>query len=306
VVRSTRLDTVVFLVGVAAALVLGLGYVLQQRVAETVPLSELLTFRLLLDLIRKPVWLAGIGCMIVGELLAGLALQLATVAVVEPLLSTTLLFALGFAAALAKQRIHWHEVSGALLLSAALGTFIAVGNPHSSQPSAPTAAVVGLAVGVLAIVVVVLVAIGKRLQLVGESVLLASAAGLLYGLQDAATRALLQLVDHHQITAFFVKPWVYLIIGAAIVGILLSQSAFKAARLNYSLPPIVAAEPIAGIALGVILLGDQVSVSILGLSVESLCLVAMLAGVALIGRSRNLAAHGAPAGPADAEADNSD
>ena len=84
--------------------------------------------------------------------------------------------------------------------------------------------------------------------------------------------------------------WAYVVVGSAVIGILLSQSAFKAARLDYSLPPIAAAEPLVGILLGVTLLGDVVSVSITGLAVEALCLVAMVAGVAMIGRSSNLAA----------------
>ena len=129
----------VFLVGVAAALSLGLGYVLQQRVAATAPLSELLRLGLLFDLMRRPMWWLGIGCMIVGQVLSGLALQLSAVAVVEPLLSTNLLFALGFAALFAGQRMQRDEIAGAILLSAALGVFIAVGDPHSSStfPSDP-------------------------------------------------------------------------------------------------------------------------------------------------------------------------
>jgi CDP-diglyceride synthetase len=98
------------------------------------------------------------------------------------------------------------------------------------------------------------------------------------------------VADDHGITSIFFNPWMYVVIGAALVGILLSQSAFKAARLDYSLPPIAAAEPIAGIFLGVSLLGDAVSVTIPGLAVESVCLVAGVAGVVLIGRSANLAA----------------
>jgi hypothetical protein len=137
--------------------------------------------------------------------------------------------------------------------------------------------------------VVVLVAVGKRLRLAGESILLATAAGLLYGLQDASTRSALLVVDRHGIAAMFVNPWVYIVVGAATIAILLSQSAFKVARLDYSLPPIAAAEPLAGIALGIGLLGDVVSVTIAGLAVEAICLVAMVVGVALIGRSSSLA-----------------
>jgi drug/metabolite transporter (DMT)-like permease len=280
----------VYLVGVAAALALGVGYVLQQRVAATMPLSDVLRLRLLVDLMRQRLWWVGLGCMVAGQLLAGLALNLAAVAVVEPLLSTSLLFALALSASLARQRIRWQEACGAVLVSAALGVFIAVGNPRSSASAGTTGLKIGIAVAAVVTAVALLVSVGKRRGLVGESVLLATGAGLTYGLQDVATRGALVVADHHGITSMFFNPWMYVVIGAALVGILLSQSAFKAARLDYSLPPIAAAEPIAGIFLGVILLGDVVSVTVAGLAVESVCLVAGVAGVVLIGRSANLAA----------------
>jgi drug/metabolite transporter (DMT)-like permease len=289
---------VVFPVGVLAAALLGLGYVLQQRVARTMPLSELLHFRLLLDLMRRPLWWAGIAAMVFGQLLGGLALQLATVSVVEPLLSTNLLFALAFAAALARHRIAWQEVCGSVLLSAALGVFIAIGDPHGPADHVQDVTVIALAVDVVGTVVALLVLIAKRSGLVRESVLLATGAGLLFGLQDVSTRAVLIRADDHGFMSIFTSMWPYVVLGAAVIGILLSQSAFKAARLDYSLPPIAAAEPIAGIALGVTLLGDEVSVSVVGLLVESLCLVAVIAGVAMIGRSPNLAGRRRPSGSA--------
>lgn len=298
----------VFVVGLLAALSLGLGYVLQQRVAATAPLTELLSFRLLLDLMHRRLWWAGIGAMVVGQLLAAVALQMASVALVEPLLSANLLFALGIAAAMSGQRIRWYEIVGALLLSASLGVFIAVGNPHSSPTPAPNNAVIVLAVCAVIGAVVVLVGVGKgQPHLVTESVLLATGAGLLFGLQDAATRSTLLAADHHGITSIFFSPWVYIVVGAAVIGILLSQSAFKAARLDYSLPPIAAAEPVAGIALGVTVLGDVISLSFVGVVVELACLLAMVAGVALIGRGPSLAGHhlhltrrGQPVSPARA------
>lgn len=250
----------VFPVGAAAALILGLGYVLQQRVVATEPMARMLTIRLLLDLVHRRMWWAGIGCMVLGELPAGLALQLTTMAVVEPLLSTSLLLALVFAAALARHRPHWHEVVGAVLLSASLGAFISVGNPHSSTAPEPNSAVTALAACTVLAVVCVLVAIGAGPGSTSSS-----------GPRCSAS---------------------------------CSQSAFKAARLNYSLPPVAAAEPIAGIALGVSLLGDVVSVSVPGLTVESVCVAGMVVGVALIGRSRSLASDCVAlspvrAGPAD-------
>lgn len=280
----------IYLVGVLAAVLLGLGYVLQQRVAVTAPLSKILHFRLLFDLMHRPLWWIGIVCMIVGQLLSGFALQLATVGLVEPLLSSNLLFALAIAALLARHRPKATEIGGAVLVSAALGVFIAVGNPRSSSHPYPPTPVVLLAVGSVLLVVAVCVVIGRRRGLVGEAIWLAAGAGLLFGLQDAATRAALLDLDHHGFVSMFRHVWVYLVVAVATLGILLAQSAFKAARLDYSLPPITAAEPIVGIALGIGLLGDHVSASIAAMAVESACLLALVVGVALIGRSSGLAA----------------
>jgi drug/metabolite transporter (DMT)-like permease len=279
---------VVFVVGVAAALSLGLGYVLQQRVAAQASASRPLSYWLLWWLMHKRVWWAGIGAMVAGQLLGGWALHLASVALVEPLLSTSLLFAFAFAAMLSKQSVRWFEVVGALLLSASLGVFIAVGNPHSSPNPEPNRAVIVLAVCLVAAVVVVLVSISRTGRLLRRSVLLASAAGLLYGLQDASTRAVLTDASEHGVLAVLHSHWSLVVVAAATVGIVLSQSAFNAARLDLSLPPITAAEPVAGIALGVSLLGDVVSVTAAGLAVECICLVAMLGGIVLIARSRTL------------------
>ena len=107
----------VYVVGVAAALCLGLGYVLQQRAAALAPIEEVLSWRLLLDLLHKPVWLWGVGCMAIGQLLGGLALQLASVALVEPLLSASLLFAFVIASVLSDRKVRWHEVGGAVLVT---------------------------------------------------------------------------------------------------------------------------------------------------------------------------------------------
>ena len=281
----------VFPVGVLGAAALGLGYVLQQRVAATAPLSDTLRFRLLLDLMRRRVWWFGIAAMVVGELLAGLALQLASVGLVEPLLSTNLLFALLFANLLARHRICWQEVCGAALLSASLGVFIAVGDPDNVANPTPDSVNLVLAVASVAVVVGGLVVVARRRGAPAEAVLLSIGAGLLLGLQDVATRAVLVVADRHGIPAVLADPWIYVVVSSAVIGLLLSQSAFKLARLDWSLPPIAAAEPLAGVLLGVTVLGDTVSVSIPGLAAESACLVGMVLGVALIGRSPGLAGH---------------
>ena len=234
----------VYLVAACAAAALGLGWVLQQRIAAQVDISEMLSIRMLVHLMRSGVWWAGIAAMAIGQSLAGLALQLGPVTAVGPVLSANLLFAFVIRAASTRQSARRPELAGAVLLCVAVGVFLAVANPRAShRTSTPWPAITASAVAVAAIVAV-LVLIGKRSGLVAESILLASAAGILYGLQDATTRGGLVSLDHDGVTALIHTAWPYLLLASAVVGVLLAQSAFRAARLDYSLPPITIAEPL--------------------------------------------------------------
>jgi drug/metabolite transporter (DMT)-like permease len=279
---------VIYLVGLAAALCLGVGYVLQQRAAALTPLEEVLRWRLLLDLLHKPMWLWGVGAMVVGQLLGGLALQLASVALVEPLLSANLLFAFVIAAALSDRRVRWHEVGGAVLLSMALAAFLVVGDPRSSDDPEPSRGWSLVALALVAAAVVILLVVAKKQQFIAKAVLLSTGAGLLYGLQDAATRQSLLRIDQNGIARVVTSPWAYLVVAAAVTGLLLAQSAFKLGSLAHSLPPLTAAEPLVGIALGVGLLADKVDVTAGRLAVEAACGAGVILGVYLIGRSRTL------------------
>ncbi|MYT20614.1 hypothetical protein GTW69_09980, partial [Streptomyces sp. SID7760] len=97
-----------------AALSNALATVLQRRAALTVPQSEGFRFGLVLDLLRRPVWIAGILAVIAAG--AGQAAALATGALVlvQPLFVLELPLALLIASLVARQRL-----SGALWLAVA-------------------------------------------------------------------------------------------------------------------------------------------------------------------------------------------
>lgn len=272
----------VFPIAIAAALCLGVGYVLQQRAAMRAPLGEVLHWRLLVDLLRRPAWLRGIALMVVGQLLAAWALAVADVALVEPLLSTNLLFAFAASAWFARSRVRWQELGGAALMSASLGGFIVAGDPRASASGMASRPLVLLGLLITAAAVVCCVWVGRGRAVHAEAAFLAAGAGILLGLQDVATR---QVLVRGSWTHAFSTPWTVVLLISGVVSLLLSQSAFRVARLSWSLPPLVAAEPIVGIALGVSLVGDQVNMGRLDLLYQGMCLVGMIAGVVLVARS---------------------
>lgn len=278
---------VTVVLGLAAAALLGLGWVAQQHVAYTEPLGEMLHVRLLFDLARKPIWLAGIASMVGGQVLGGLALRNADVASVEPLLATNLIFALVSAALIYQERLGAAEWVGAVLVSGGVAVFLLAGRPHGGgMPASDT--MLWAAVLVVAGVAAGMVAVALRMPLQVKAMLLAGAAGALYGLQDALTRgSLLTLARGPAVLFTSWQPYLLPVIAAT--GILLNQSAFDAAPLRVSLPATTATEPIIGIVLGVAIFGERLHVDPPALAGAVGGLVALVAGIVILGRSPFLA-----------------
>ncbi|MER6363712.1 DMT family transporter [Kitasatospora sp. NPDC001527] len=273
----------VFILALSAACFLGLGFVLQQHAAQQAPRADLLHWRLLLDLLRMPQWLLGTGFMITGLILSALALNHGEVSLVEPLLATNLIFAMALARVLTRQTLGRSGWAGVLLLALGVTAFIVAGRPSGGGPPAGELRhwlVVGTVVGLT----LLLISTARRLPLFEEATVLALAAGLLYGLQDALTRTTTQRLDHEGLQAVLRSWQPYAVVAAGVVGLLLVQSAFEAAPLRMSLPALTAAQPITGIACAVGFLGDRLRVTPGALAWQAAGLVAIVVGVVVIGR----------------------
>jgi hypothetical protein len=186
-------------------------------------------------------------------------------------------------------------VVGTLLLAGALAAFLTVADPQPNrhaQPSGPAITIGVAAVAAAAVLLVVAAKVVRQNAMAIECALIAVAAGAMYGLQDVATRAAIVSVEHRRIVELVTLCWPYIVLAAATIGVLLTQSAFRTGRLDYALPPTTTSQTLVGIGLGVGLLGDQLTATGLGLAVESASLVAMILAATLIGRSPALARGG--------------
>jgi drug/metabolite transporter (DMT)-like permease len=267
-----------------AAVLLGIGFVLQQYAARQEPESLFLSLRIITDLLRKPRWLIGIGCMVAGQLLAAWSIGHAALTLVEPLLTTYLLFALLLAVPMSKQAMRWTEVAGALLLCAGVAL---LSLSRSTKP-------IGLSFGsfshwfvaaIIAGIAYVAVLAGVARRGPARATLIGLAAGLVFGIQDALTRQTLEILQGHPITALFTNWPPYCLLGAGIVGLWLMQNAFSAGPLHASLPTIAAGEPVAGIVLGIVVFGDRIQISPGMLAIEAGGIAALIVGVVAVARS---------------------
>ncbi|MES9542127.1 DMT family transporter [Actinomadura sp. NPDC000600] len=270
-------------VAVVAACLIGLGFVAQQHAAFQEPLGRILHPRLLLDLLHSRLWLGGIGLMIAGQLVFAFALNLVGVAQATPVLTLNLVFALIAAHVIYREPLGARTLLGSLTLTGGVALFLFIGRPHGGTPPGELSfRWVGGAV-VLGLAMVVALGGGHK-DLRVRAMLLASAAGLLYGLQDTLTRSVVLLFDKGVGGAF--TTWQpYGLVGIGALALLFAQSAFDAAPLRISLPASTAAEPLTGIALGIVVFGEKVRLSTIDLALGALGLAGMVAGIVVLGRS---------------------
>ena len=86
---------------------------------------------------KRPVWLAGIAADALGFVAQAAALGIGRLAVVQPLLIASVVFALPLGARFSGQRIRRTDVGAAVLVVAALVAFLLIAEPSGGSDDAP-------------------------------------------------------------------------------------------------------------------------------------------------------------------------
>jgi multidrug transporter EmrE-like cation transporter len=278
-----------YLIAVLAAVLLGTGFVLQQDAAQHAPDSDFLRARLLANLLRRPRWLAGIGSMMLGQILSAWVIGHIDLSLAEPLLATNLIFALVLAGPVSRQPLHKSEVIGAVILMAGVAALSLARSAPTAGESVGSLAYWPYPVAALGIAAYGFARLGRRRSGGQRATFTGVSAGLVFGVQDALTRESVRTLSEQHVTGLLTSWPGYALAAVAVVGLWLMQSAFSAAPLHSSLPAITAAEPVAGIMLGIVVFGDTVQVTPELIALQAAGLVALVAGVILVARAPALA-----------------
>ncbi len=296
------MDLVAVAITLVAAMVLGVGFVLQQYAAEQAPQAYFLRLRLITDLLHRPRWLLGLGVMISGQLLSAWSVGHLELSLYEPLLATSLIFALALAVPLSHQRLRATELLGAVILSGGVAALSLSRSPGTPSASFGSFSDWPAAAGV-AVVAYCFIHAGHLRTGQARATLTGIGTGLVYGISDALTRRTVQILDAHSFSGLLTSWPPYCLLAAALIGIWLMQSSFSAAPLHASLPGITAAEPVSGILLGVVVFGDVIRISPGMLAVQAAGIAALVLGVIMVARAPVLgqlrpgASKSGPGGP---------
>ena len=205
-------------------------------------------------------WLAGIACDVAGLGLQIIALHHGALAIVQPLLVTSLLFALILRRRFGHHHVTVDQVVWALVLCFALAGLLYLATPgtsavvHESADRLPAvvAGVVGVALATAC------VELGRRQRSEGRS---AALMGVAVGAIYAATAALLKALSDIAVRSplhILISWQLYVVIALGAVGLLLNQLAFQAGPITASLPATASVDPLLSIVIGVAVYDERI------------------------------------------------
>lgn len=273
---------VAILSALLAAFWAAVGIVVRQRVAQDVPAGKAMSGTMMTDLVREPMWWAGTLAAVAGYVFQALALAHGSLLLVQPLLVSSLLFALPLSARLCHQPISSADWAWALLLTAALAVFVLVGQPREGHNRPPIPAWT-LALVVTVPPVAACVAAARRAVGRVRAMLLAVAVAVVLGMIAVLTKICTHRFAVGGWHGLLTVPAPYLLAVLAVLLTVLQQSAFHAGALQASVPIMLVGEPVVAVLLGVIVLGEHLAVrgsAAVGLAVAVFAMVAATVALA--------------------------
>ena len=245
----------VSVLGLVASFLFALAAFLQQRVARyterrghTVVGAA---YALMSTLLRSRKWLFAWAVNMAGFATQAAALHLGSVALVQPLLATQLIFVVVFSSL---ERRRWpavQDIGSSVAICGGLLLILVVVRPDILEGVADRGRVV-LACLAAAALIAVAVPIAARLSQTVLSLVSATCAGICFAMTGVFLKmTTTDLVDHG--VAFTAKDWVgYALAASTVLGLVLGQAAFANGPLPWAATTKDTVNPLASYAIGVL------------------------------------------------------
>ncbi len=273
----------VFVLAAAAAFCNAMVSILQRIAARTAPEDSTLSIRLILYVIRRPVWLLGILAMIGAFVLQAAALYYGQISIVQPILVAELLFILAILYVWFHSPVGPREWLGGFAIALGLAVFLYTAHPNPGSGTPDVDAWLGAAGGTLAATAFCL-AMGRSGSKAKRAAFYGAAAAVVW----AFTAALIKTMTaelHLGIAHLFTHWPLYAVVGVGVTGLFIVQSAYQIGPLTASQPALIIVDPIVSIFLGVWLFNDTLASRGGRVAVETGALIVMFIGVFFLSRS---------------------
>jgi drug/metabolite transporter (DMT)-like permease len=253
------------------------GAIVQERVAANTPGTTYAPMRQL-------VWWIAVGLNALGGLLHVVALAYGPLSLVQPLGALTIVFALPMAAVFVRRRAGATAWRGAIMATVGLAGLLAlVGTADSQSLNSTQRVVVALVTGG-AVVALMMAARAVHRHPAVRSVLLATAAGVAFGMSSVFTKTV--AVDWTGGVSLADVPSLAVIGVLATAGMLLSQASYRGAGLAAPLATLTVINPIVAAAVGITMFGETFRYGETGTALALGCGVVAAGGLILLTTER--------------------
>lgn len=278
-----------------AAFLFALGLVLQEQAASAEP-DDSVGAGFLLRLLRHPVWLLGLGALGLGYVAQAIALGIGRVVVVQPLLVTSIVFALPLGRFISHKRITKMEIAGAALVAGGLFVLLVASAPNEGRDDAPLRDWLiagGVCIGIAAVLWIA--ARGRPPAL--RAGMLGVGSGVLFGLGAVLTKTsvtqlgdgLVDLVSHGH---------VYALIVVSLAAFWLQQAALQTGALAAAVASTMAFDPLSSLVLGMTVMDERPNADAIAIVISVAALLALLGGLVLLAFGKEKASEAPIPAPA--------
>jgi drug/metabolite transporter (DMT)-like permease len=237
-----------------------------------------------LALVIQWVWLLGLAAQGVGVVLQGAALDRGRLAIVQPLLVTSVIFAMPLGYFLTHQKITGRQVIGATVTVLGLAVFAIVGDPAGGVDNAPGGEWL-VALVVIGAICALLLVVGSRGDTTVKAATYGVVAGMLFGVSATLMKPVVEAM--HTDGWGVLAGWqLWALAATGIVGFLIQQVSLATGRLVTSVAAVSAANPVVSVTLGALLLEERLARPSWHVVVAIAALAVALVGVFVITSSR--------------------
>ncbi|MFI1018496.1 DMT family transporter [Streptomyces sp. NPDC020965] len=235
------------LLSLVSAVAYAAGAIMQEHVAATTPAQP-----------YAPLHHAGWWCAValngVGAVLHVIALAYGPLSLVQPLGALTIVFALPLAALFVGRRAGRAAWRGALLATVGLAGLLELSGDAGSRSlgTGQRGVLAAVTLGTVALIFLVAQTIHRPVL---RSVLLASAAGVAFGIASVFTKTV--AVDWQWAQPLLQWPSLLVIAVLASGGLLLSQASYRGAGLAAPLATVTVVNPVVAAAVGITMFGES-------------------------------------------------
>lgn len=244
------------ILAIVAAFLFALAATLQQKGALESGVSPD-SLASLMRLVAVRAWLLGSAALLVGYVVQAIALDHGRLAIIQPLLVSTVVFALPLGYFITGQHVGSKEVLGAAVVVLGLALFAVFGDPAGGNDNAPNNEW-AIALTIVTVACVAMYLAARRADGSKQAALLGIVSGVLFGVSACLVKPTIETL-HVSVEDVLTSWEFYAMALTGILAFVIQQISLSSGFLATSVATVSVSNPIVSIAIGTLLFDERLS-----------------------------------------------